>query len=73
MLGTVIVYLLHFIIPLPDYLQIHGLIPEWSGLLIGLTSMIQIGIAMWIDSRYDEKIWRNYGFTIWYPIAFCCT
>jgi biofilm PGA synthesis N-glycosyltransferase PgaC len=70
MLGTILVYMLHFIVPLPPYLEVHGLIPEWSGLLIAVTAMIQIGIAMWIDSRYDEKIWRNYGFTIWYPIAF---
>jgi biofilm PGA synthesis N-glycosyltransferase PgaC len=70
MLITIIVYLLHFFVPLPDYLSIHGLIPEWSGLLIAVTSMIQIGVAMWIDSRYDHQIWRNYFFTIWYPIAF---
>jgi biofilm PGA synthesis N-glycosyltransferase PgaC len=70
MLTTIIIYFLHFFIPLPGYLNVHGLIPEWSGLLIAVTSMIQIGVAMWIDSRYDHQIWRNYFFTIWYPIAF---
>jgi biofilm PGA synthesis N-glycosyltransferase PgaC len=70
MLVTIIVYFLHFFVPLPEYLNVHGLIPEWSGLLIAVTSMIQIGVAMWIDSRYDYQIWRNYFFTIWYPIAF---
>jgi len=70
MLATIIVYFLHFFVPLPEYLNVHGLIPEWSGLLIAVTSMIQIGVAMWIDSRYDHQIWRNYFFTIWYPIAF---
>ncbi|MBT8550139.1 poly-beta-1,6 N-acetyl-D-glucosamine synthase [Polynucleobacter paneuropaeus] len=70
MLATIIVYFLHFFIPSFSSFSVHGLIPEWSGLLIAVTSMVQIGIAMWIDARYDKQIWRNYAFTIWYPIAF---
>lgn len=70
MLATIAIYFLHFFIPALDPFSVHGLIPEWSGLLIATTSMVQIGIAMWIDARYDKQIWRNYAFTIWYPIAF---
>jgi biofilm PGA synthesis N-glycosyltransferase PgaC len=70
MLVTILIYLLHFFIPALTPFSVHGLIPEWAGLLIAITSMAQIGVAMWIDARYDRYIWRNYAFTIWYPIAF---
>ena len=70
MLVTILIYLLHYFIPALTPFSVHGLIPEWAGLLIAITSMAQIGVAMWIDARYDRQIWRNYAFTIWYPIAF---
>jgi biofilm PGA synthesis N-glycosyltransferase PgaC len=70
MLATILVYLLHFFIALPDYINVQTLTPQWTGVLIAITSMIQIALAMFIDSRYDYQIWRNYLFTIWYPIAF---
>jgi biofilm PGA synthesis N-glycosyltransferase PgaC len=70
MMATILIYCLHFFIALPDYLDVQTLIPQWTGVLIAITSMLQIAIAMWIDSRYDHQIWRNYLFTIWYPIAF---
>ena len=65
-----ILYLLHFFLKLPPYLAIESLIPEWTGLLIAITAMVQIGIAMMMDARYDHRIWQSYVFTIWYPIAF---
>ena len=70
MLATIVIYLLHFFLKLPPYLDIESLIPEWTGLLIAITSMVQIAIAMMMDSRYDHRIWQSYVFTIWYPIAF---
>jgi biofilm PGA synthesis N-glycosyltransferase PgaC len=70
MMATILIYCLHFFVALPDYLDVQTLIPQWTGVLIAITSMLQIAIAMWIDSRYDYQIWRNYLFTIWYPIAF---
>ena len=70
MLSTIVIYLLHFFLKLPPYLAIESLIPEWTGLLIAITSMVQIAIAMMMDSRYDHRIWQSYVFTIWYPIAF---
>jgi biofilm PGA synthesis N-glycosyltransferase PgaC len=70
MLVTIIIFILHFFISLPNYLNVETLIPQWTGVLIAITSMTQIAVAMWIDARYDYKIWRNYLFTIWYPIAF---
>jgi biofilm PGA synthesis N-glycosyltransferase PgaC len=70
MMVTIFIYCLHFFVSLPGYLDVQTLIPQWTGVLIAITSMMQIAIAMWIDSRYDHQIWRNYLFTIWYPIAF---
>jgi len=70
MASVFILYLLHFFIDLPHYMNITSILPEWAGLFIAVTSMTQIAISMRIDSRYDHQIWRNYLFTIWYPIVF---
>lgn len=70
MLSTILIYLFHFFIDLPPYLNIQSLVPEWTGLLIAMTSLVQIAVALWIDSRYDYRVWYVYAFTIWYPIAF---
>ncbi|CAM3833335.1 poly-beta-1,6-N-acetyl-D-glucosamine synthase [Polynucleobacter arcticus] len=70
MLATILIYCLHFFFALPDFINVQSLTPQWTGVLVAVTSMTQIAVAMFIDSRYDYQIWRNYFFTIWYPIAF---
>lgn len=44
--------------------------PEWRGLLLGVTCMLQILISLIVDAKYDRKLLRYYVWTIWYPLAF---
>ena len=44
--------------------------PEWHGMLLGITCMLQMGVSLWIDRHYDRDILRYLVWTIWYPLAF---
>lgn len=52
----------------------HGL--PWTyvaeaGTWLGLTSLIQSSVALWIEQRYErDALWRYYFYAIWYPAAY---
>ena len=55
--------------PLPPEWQM-GLLPEWAGLLLAFTCMLQLAAGMWIDRFYDRDLMRYLLWTLWYPLAF---
>jgi biofilm PGA synthesis N-glycosyltransferase PgaC len=57
-------------IDLPQYLTVKTLVPGWTGIVLGITCLIQFGLSMMIDSRYDRNITKNYFWIIWYPVVF---
>ena len=70
MVWTIAMFLLGLVFPLPPELTVQTLLPGWTGMLIAATAMLQTGVAMALDSRYDHRLWRNYFYTIWYPFAY---
>ncbi len=65
-----LIWFIGLFIPLPAYLQISSLIPEWHGAVLGFTSLLQFTIALLIDGNYEDKNARNYYWIIWFPLAF---
>ena len=55
---------------LPPMLTIESLLPGWTGLLLGITCLIQFAVSMIIDSKYDKQFGKIYFWIIWYPVAF---
>ncbi len=55
---------------LPPTWRYVGFIPEWHGVLLGITCMLQLLVSLWIDRHYDHKIMRYFLWTGWYPVAF---
>ena len=52
---------------------ISGLIPNWTGMLLSVTCLVQFGVSLAIDSRYERKfggIGRYYYWMIWYPLVY---
>lgn len=47
-----------------------GVLPQWHGMLLGITCMLQMLVSLWIDRHYDKDIMRYFVWTIWYPFAF---
>ena len=47
-----------------------SLLPGWNGVVIGATCLLQILLAMLLDRRYDERLFRHYFWMIWYPLVY---
>lgn len=46
------------------------LLPEFSGVLIVSTCLVQMLLSMLLDRRYDYRLLRYYPSIIWYPFWF---
>lgn len=57
-------------IPLPTQLSSVSILPDWAGLALSATCLLQFGVSLKIDSRYEKGISRYYYWIIWYPIAY---
>ena len=55
---------------LPSALYIDTLLPGWNGVILGFTCLLQFGISLLIDSKYEHNIKRYYYWMIWYPMLF---
>jgi len=62
-------WLVGLVVELPSRWQI-SIVPDWQGVLIGTTCLLQIAISMVLDRRYDHKIFRHFFWLIWYPVAY---
>jgi biofilm PGA synthesis N-glycosyltransferase PgaC len=52
---------------------IAELFPQWTGMLLSVTCLVQFGASLGIDARYEEKtggIARYYYWMIWYPLVY---
>jgi biofilm PGA synthesis N-glycosyltransferase PgaC len=46
------------------------MIPDWPGVVLGLTCLLQFAVSLTIDARYEGGLGRYYYWMIWYPLAF---
>ncbi len=47
-----------------------SLLPEYSGVIIGTTCLLQMLLSLFLDKDYDHQLIRYYIWTIWYPFGF---
>lgn len=69
-MGTVLIWAIGQFFTLPSYLQVESLLPGWTGVMLGMTCLIQFGVSLFIDSKYEKRIKRYYFWVIWYPMVF---
>jgi poly-beta-1,6-N-acetyl-D-glucosamine synthase len=50
--------------------SLTSLLPEYSGVIIGTTCLLQMLLSLLLDCRYDHQLLRYYVWTIWYPFGF---
>ena len=56
---------------LPDHTApLTSLLPEFSGVIIGTTCLLQMLLSMFLERRYDHQLLRYFVWTIWYPFGF---
>jgi len=65
-----LLWLWGLLFPLPYGIGFSGLVPGWSGVLLGLTCLLQFGVGLALDSRYEKSLGRYLYVMIWYPLAF---
>lgn len=71
MLIMAVLWLVHFVIPLGNLSGISSpFLPYGSGILLGLTCLLQFALSKWMDSRYEPNLGKNYYWMIWYPFVF---
>ena len=47
--------------------------PRWFGVLLSTTCLVQFGISLFVDSRYEARaggLGRYYFWIIWYPVVY---
>ena len=55
---------------IPHALHVGSIFPEWHGVILGVTGMLQFVVALAIDRRYEPDIFRHFMWMIWYPMAY---
>ncbi|MHB8920951.1 MAG: poly-beta-1,6-N-acetyl-D-glucosamine synthase [Halothiobacillus sp.] len=72
MFSLIVLYFVGLFVPLAPQWRIDTLLPQWNGVILGVTAMAQFAVSMLIDRRYEPKkrFFRNYFWIIWYPLAF---
>jgi poly-beta-1,6-N-acetyl-D-glucosamine synthase len=71
MLLLVVLWLFNLVMPgNPLPLLSSPFIPQGSGLILGMTCLVQFAFSKWLDSRYEQGLGKNYYWIIWYPLVF---
>ena len=72
MAAVLVIYLLGLIFAMPPGWSSTSIIPQWAGVILGITALLQFLVSLLIDRRYetDRRFFRNYFWVIWYPLAF---
>ena len=70
MLLSISLWLLSLFIDLPAPYRIDNFLAGWNGIVVGTTCLLQVGISLALDSRYDTGFIRHFFWMIWYPLAY---
>jgi biofilm PGA synthesis N-glycosyltransferase PgaC len=69
---TVLCFLMTLLLPAiwPAELRVESLLPRWTGVVLGVTCLLQFTIGLFLDSHYERGILRNLFWAIWYPAVY---
>jgi len=70
MIGVVLLWLLGLIIDMPGAMRVTTMLPNWSGVVLVITCMLQFAVALLVDSRFERGIGKVYYWMIWYPVVY---
>ncbi len=70
MLAVALLWLAGLVVELPPEFQVPTLLSGWAGIMLGTTCLLQVGVSLALDSRYDATPLRHFFWMIWYPLAY---
>lgn len=44
--------------------------PRWTGSILALACIVQFGVSLYVDHRYEKKMFRYLFWVIWYPFIY---
>ncbi|MEG6584899.1 poly-beta-1,6-N-acetyl-D-glucosamine synthase [Dendrosporobacter sp. 1207_IL3150] len=63
-------WLSELIFPIPyDFFKLSP-IPSWTGTIVALVCLVQFGVSLLLDRKYDPTILKYYFWVIWYPVIY---
>jgi biofilm PGA synthesis N-glycosyltransferase PgaC len=65
-----VLWLVGFVIELPPDYRVPTFLSGWNGVMVGTTCLLQIGISLALDARYDKGSLKSFYWMIWYPLAY---
>jgi biofilm PGA synthesis N-glycosyltransferase PgaC len=54
----------------PPALSVPSLVPQWTGVVLALTCLLQFLVGLFIDSHYEKRLFVNMFWAIWYPMVY---
>jgi biofilm PGA synthesis N-glycosyltransferase PgaC len=69
MLFTLIVQSIGFVLADDRIAHLDDLF-GWTGLLLAAACLLQLGVAVAMDRRYDVRLMRNLFWIVWYPFVY---
>jgi biofilm PGA synthesis N-glycosyltransferase PgaC len=55
----------------PEPLDIYkNFIPQWWGVLLAFTYLVQCMVGMLLDRRYEKNLLKEFIWIVWYPLAY---
>lgn len=58
------------VLGLPVPYAVHTMVPQWTGVVVGTTCLMQVAVSLALDSRYDRGLKRHFFWMIWYPLLY---
>ena len=69
-LALVLLIGLGAMIPVPGWFRLDVLHPSWTTVALATVCMVQFGVSLIIDRRYEPGVGRHLYWMIWYPLAY---
>jgi len=71
LLFSILLWAIGKFVTMPEGLNVPTIQPpEFWGLLLATTCLLQFAVALRIESRYEYRVFRLIGWMIWYPFFF---
>ncbi|HEY7292808.1 MAG TPA: poly-beta-1,6-N-acetyl-D-glucosamine synthase [Vicinamibacterales bacterium] len=69
-LGTLMWVVSRTGIPVIPFIPEFRILPEWAGLVLAVTYLLQALISLFLDRRFEKSLGRSFFWVVWYPLAF---
>lgn len=58
------------VLAMPTPYYVPTILPQWTGVVVGTTCLLQVGVSLMLDRRYDSGLARHFFWMIWYPLLY---